>query len=287
MRIALTCGGLSPRLRGNLRAVGTLIDSRRSIPASAGEPGSTRREARQAEVYPRVCGGTVKPRVTRPVCKGLSPRLRGNLCSAGWWVVLGRSIPASAGEPCSTMPDSRFLTVYPRVCGGTLRRRKTRSYFSGLSPRLRGNPPSCESCRLENRSIPASAGEPPCRAGHTVEIEVYPRVCGGTVRDEQPLPGPVGLSPRLRGNRLQGRRCAGRWRSIPASAGEPGASWTGTEAGWVYPRVCGGTLAGLAIAGIKTGLSPRLRGNLVFRGAKTKVSRSIPASAGEPPLISI
>ena len=50
----------------------------RSIPASAGEPGTTGETSTLPRVYPRVCGGTW------PRCKviklkpGLSPRLRGN-----------------------------------------------------------------------------------------------------------------------------------------------------------------------------------------------------------------
>ena len=51
--------------------------NRGSIPACAGEP-STRPRVRgnlghRGEVYPRVCGGTARPR------EGLSPRVRGNL----------------------------------------------------------------------------------------------------------------------------------------------------------------------------------------------------------------
>ena len=50
--------GLSPRVRGNLvRHVGYPND-RGSIPACAGEPCALSTSRCQAEVYPRVCGGT-------------------------------------------------------------------------------------------------------------------------------------------------------------------------------------------------------------------------------------
>ena len=52
------------------------------------------------------------------------------------------SIPACAGEPFDN-PGKRLLSkVYPRVCGGTLDRLGLLRINQGLSPRVRGNPPS-------------------------------------------------------------------------------------------------------------------------------------------------
>ena len=50
--------GLSPRLRGNLLTVATMVFSPRSIPAPAGEPGNLALKPGAATVYPRACGGT-------------------------------------------------------------------------------------------------------------------------------------------------------------------------------------------------------------------------------------
>ena len=50
----------------------------------------------------------------------------------------------------------------------------------------------------------------------------------------------------------------------------------------VYPRVCGGTLVRYLTTYEATGLSPRVRGNLLFHLASTRSMRSIPACAGEP-----
>ena len=50
--------GLSPRVRGNLLAMGEPIDVLRSIPACAGEPTAPHAQNGKIEVYPRVCGGT-------------------------------------------------------------------------------------------------------------------------------------------------------------------------------------------------------------------------------------
>ena len=155
---------------------------------------------------------------------------------------------------------------------------------SGLSPRVRGEPPmqmftpwrnwvyprACGGTLHHGNqphlrgSIPARAGEPRGPSLGHVRGEppmqmftpwrnwVYPRACGGTLHH--------GNQPHLRG-------------SIPARAGEPRGPSLGHVRGeppmqmftpwrnWVYPRACGGTL--------HHGNQPHLRG-------------SIPARAGEP-----
>ena len=70
--------GLSPRVRGNLRAAH--IDSRpvRSIPAGAGEPIQAGNDFYVIKVYPRGCGGTITGVATTRAVEGLSPRVRGN-----------------------------------------------------------------------------------------------------------------------------------------------------------------------------------------------------------------
>ena len=72
------------------------------------------------------------------------------------------------------------------------------------------------------RSIPACAGEPSVTVSVITHIWVYPRVCGGTNNAPCNLHGHDGLSPRVRGNLLEGEHEETR--------------------GPVYPRVCGGTL---------------------------------------------
>ena len=52
--------GLSPRVRGNRGCRSPAGFRRRSIPACAGEPERVIVDVRDAEVYPRVCGGTPK-----------------------------------------------------------------------------------------------------------------------------------------------------------------------------------------------------------------------------------
>ena len=128
-------------------------------------------------------------------------------------VVYPRHLLATAHGPS--------IPVYPRVGGGTFRRRATMRCDKGLSPRGRGNHHSALLYPQGNGSIPAWAGEPrPYCRGRSLPL-VYPRVGGGTSR--QMGSGSItGLSPRGRGN--------------PPDA-PPSVVVTR-----VYPRVGGGTI---------------------------------------------
>ena len=111
-------------------------------------------------------------------------------------------------------------------------------------------------------------------------------MCGGTHCGDILNVLRVGLSPRVRGNRLSRRPAGVPARSIPACAGEPQGTDSGSMAWTVYPRVCGGTAIRYCWMAAHAGLSPRVRGNRqsapLFRGRP----RSIPACAGEPGLSS-
>ena len=94
-----------------------------------------------------------------------------------------------------------------------------------------------------------------------MKCAVYPRVCGGTAGIASWVPIKKGLSPRVRGNRVRSDREAVPVRSIPACAGEPRSGSSGHSSLKVYPRVCGGTSAGVKRGRGMPGLSPRVRGN--------------------------
>ena len=152
----------------------------------------------------------------------------------------------------------------------------------GLSPRLRGNQVVRLQLRGELGSIPAPAGEPKTPCLYDSQSAVYPRACGGTIRQ---LSSPrifIGLSPRLRGNRQHRPALHRRRGSIPTPAGEPHPAPFSSPKAPVYPRACGGThQTGVCYTAPK-GLSPRLRGNLVEPPAKQEAGGSIPAPAEEP-----
>ena len=274
--------GLSPRVRGNLAIGAAGATLTRSIPACAGEPTASAPEPVPPGVYPRVCGGTYGHSRHRRQCEGLSPRVRGNRQRRSATAPLPRSIPACAGEPLAGTLPHDSVPVYPRVCGGTSLARRLCVHAGGLSPRVRGNPISGRAQSFRSRSIPACAGEPqPCHPCH-LRARVYPRVCGGTSIVCETSHCRTGLSPRVRGNPTPPSAAPCSGRSIPACAGEPPPR---PERSWkhgVYPRVCGGTQLRQVYSAVRTGLSPRVRGNRPGFRIDGVCAGSIPACAGEP-----
>ena len=193
----------------------------RSIPACAGEPMAPFCPACRQAVYPRVCGGTAWQTVQKHWMMGLSPRVRGNPLLKMRRRRKARSIPACAGEPAARALSPGQPRVYPRVCGGTGRRQWLLLAWTGLSPRVRGNPVISTPSTRQLGSIPACAGEPPHPARQHRPPKVYPRVCGGTQLSAATADGSNGLSPRVRGNQYHAIRLLPVRRSIPACAGEP------------------------------------------------------------------
>ena len=190
-----------------------------------------------------MCGGTSLIAFNAAKSSGLSPRVRGNRVVSGLAGLCSGSIPACAGEPRSAATRYRGPWVYPRVCGGTTAIAKQISSEGGLSPRVRGNPASMNQKGRCIRSIPACAGEPSAAEMPTMKVEVYPRVCGGTISPCSCRRRVNGLSPRVRGNPAAISQQTAELRSIPACAGEPDSVVCAGNITRVYPRVCGGTTA--------------------------------------------
>ena len=253
--------GLSPRVRGNLGDLSAAYQPLWSIPACAGEPYRSTAAAAGDGVYPRVCGGTGLALLGLSLLGGLSPRVRGNRACRRTADRCERSIPACAGEPADGQAVDRSDEVYPRVCGGTARPAASAALRAGLSPRVRGNRAVSVRQAVGARSIPACAGEPRSRRSCRAAPTVYPRVCGGTGAIAGAQPAEYGLSPRVRGNRIDRIVTNSAAGSIPACAGEPGARPSRPARGGVYPRVCGGTPHPRRQYHRDVGLSPRVRGN--------------------------
>ena len=169
-----------------------------------------------------------------------------------------RSIPARAGEP------NRYGIVYPRPCGGAGKDVHLTGFGKGLSPPVRGSRYAAAIARsLEQRSIPARAGEP--RGGSS------------------PAKRSMGLSPPVRGSPLAALGLHVGHGSIPARAGEPGRVFRRSPPRRVYPRPCGGAAGRSHAERGWRGLSPPVRGSRrsCCSGPGNGV-RSIPARAGEP-----
>ncbi len=152
----------------------------------------------------------------------------------------------------------------------------------GLSPRVRGSQSLHVSLPLFGGSIPAGAGEPIRRVGHSTPARVYPRGCGGASGDMRTILAARGLSPRVRGSRAISENLGHADGSIPAGAGEPAERFARRQSGRVYPRGCGGASNESAWLPRWSGLSPRVRGSQNRVVGRRGVTGSIPAGAGEP-----
>ena len=213
----------------------------RPIPACAGQPGGHFAGRNTLGAYPRVCGATLPAAHCRLVFQGLSPRVRGNLTSNHVLLTGVGPIPACAGQP-ARLPILNYPSrAYPRVCGATCAAALSCINFVGLSPRVRGNHAGGRGCGAGLWPIPACAGQPAHSSVQWPHSWAYPRVCGATEWRGSGGIGPLGLSPRVRGNQRSPVTGWVNWGPIPACAGQPSFQRCCFAGVGAYPRVCGAT----------------------------------------------
>ena len=195
--------GLSPRGRGRrclpVRHRGRIG----TIPAWAGEttlyPGPD-----QAVVdHPRVGGGDLKLMPIRQLLWGPSPRGRGRQTrrSAGCQRI--GTIPAWAGETRSAIGRKTRRWDHPRVGGGDNYVDLTAGYVQGPSPRGRGRRLATPEEAMQNRTIPAWAGETHVQCLDGDACGDHPRVGGGDQVAKELRDQASGPSPRGRGRHDQ------------------------------------------------------------------------------------
>ena len=162
---------------------------------------------------PRVCGGAVSCYGRLPLCRGLSPRVRGSRGQRCIGRSSSGSIPACAGEPGSRGREGTAIGVYPRVCGGAPRGSSGRSCLAA-----RGETQRCTESGecASGRSAPAGKVRP-CltRREEGRILGIWQPRTASSPSEQRSQAGCIaarmqrGLSPRAaRG-------------SIPACAGEP------------------------------------------------------------------
>ena len=108
-------------------------------------------------------------------------------------------------------------------------------------------------------------------------------MCGGAPSLRRHFKLLKGLSPRVRGSRLDLGSETILSGSIPACAGEPPLDPPLDPPARVYPRVCGGATGAKPLESSIRGLSPRVRGSRRLLADEPDRRGSIPACAGEPP----
>ncbi len=110
-------GGSSPRVRGTLLSQHRAGRELRFIPACAGNAPATCAGGFTWPVHPRVCGERRRASRGNCPCRGSSPRVRGTHRKCVVENLVGRFIPACAGNARLADINNRSIPVHPRVCG--------------------------------------------------------------------------------------------------------------------------------------------------------------------------
>ncbi len=211
--------GSSPRLRGTLLIAFLGIMLFGIIPALAGNTRYCRQYMATVGDHPRACGEHATDANAMLPIKGSSPRLRGTRALLAMSVNRVGIIPALAGNTVDVHRSSLMMRDHPRACGEHHWALRSRSPWTGSSPRLRGT--------LEFFAHGVfSFGIIPALAGNTLSLSCFglirwdhPRACGEHAARLIMLSIVLGSSPRLRGTPRRTACGATASGIIPALAG--------------------------------------------------------------------
>ncbi len=198
--------------------------------------------------------------IDAPSVAGSSPRVRGTLCALDVSAACRRVIPAGAGNARSKAQPSTSHSGHPRGCGERPETMLAAARLTGSSPRVRGTLHHGRVATVDDRVIPAGAGNAQspthlafCTTGH-------PRGCG-----ERSDRARVGVE---------------ELRVIPAGAGNAAAQNSRLRAVSGHPRGCGERFENGFADPTDDGSSPRVRGTRISRTTTRSPRRVIPAGAG-------
>ena len=195
--------GSSPRVRGKLELGRIVLQSRRIIPARAGQTKRPIWPKPRRTDHPRACGANQEVLVLRASFLGSSPRVRGKHdCQtsrrSGY-----RIIPARAGQTRRGVRVSSTSPDHPRACGANSCSLSRLSSTSGSSPRVRGKLRSRYRHAICYRIIPARAGQTLAGSEGGTTASDHPRACGANAIVIRRSDTPPGSSPRVRGKRYR------------------------------------------------------------------------------------
>ncbi len=273
-------GGSSPRLRGTPGLLVAHPQADRFIPAPAGNTHQSGFQRVDLAVHPRACGEHFTTDAMSADSDGSSPRLRGTPLAVDLVTLLIRFIPAPAGNTSVADRPTASPPVHPRACGEHSISFCLLIDLSGSSPRLRGTPIGTGRLHEGGRFIPAPAGNTGMGRGGSRGLAVHPRACGEHDQHAGGGEGADGSSPRLRGTRWYSAASDGRYRFIPAPAGNTALIAQGRRVAAVHPRACGEHSFAASSDSPRIGSSPRLRGTHLRSAAVRVPGRFIPAPAG-------
>ena len=231
--------GSSPHARGTLTSVPANGRNTRFIPACAGNAQSRTGGERESSVHPRMRGERQWMHAAALALDGSSPHARGTPSRRLPGVLLGRFIPACAGNALCAEVVHRLRPVHPRMRGERTAWMHPSIDITGSSPHARGTLGENKGDPVEIRFIPACAGNAreQCRRGRL--RSVHPRMRGERTQHAAEYGTIIGSSPHARGTLpLSVVEClVGRF--IPACAGNACHSVTTVCRFTVHPRMRG------------------------------------------------
>ena len=276
--------GSSPRGRGTpLEVIHDSVPVR-FIPAWAGNTGNPERNDSYHSVHPRVGGEHRISPSSFDACIGSSPRGRGTHRPTLDELDDRRFIPAWAGNTPNQRTRMSNKPVHPRVGGEHYRAKRFQRRQPGSSPRGRGTQGGTDIETIEERFIPAWAGNTNFPEFHIHHPTVHPRVGGEHIWISISCSSDIGSSPRGRGTLRYPNRRRVPTRFIPAWAGNTDFFDVPKIERPVHPRVGGEHIWGTRGVVGTDGSSPRGRGTRYPVRAGVLLIRFIPAWAGNTAL---
>ena len=130
--------------------------------------------------HPRLCGANVFARLVQIVRAGSSPLVRGKQDFVSHEVIVGRIIPACAGQTPEHAPRAFRDPDHPRLCGANHAHVAGALRSLGSSPLVRGKPMTCSLLLRKLRIIPACAEQTYCSTNSKAAYPDHPRCAGQT-----------------------------------------------------------------------------------------------------------
>ena len=170
--------------------------------------------------------------------------------------------------------------VHPRGSGERRALAPEGAVITGSSPRERGTLRPHPAALAADRFIPAGAGNAKQGKRDRRFVPVHPRGSGERSRWARRSLSLSGSSPRERGTHWEelGPKFAARF--IPAGAGNAMPLACAAPPATVHPRGSGERISAVATGRREHGSSPRERGTPGRKGVEQRVTRFIPAGAG-------
>ncbi len=171
-----------------------------------------------------------------------------------------RFIPVDTGNTTEAQTDKLLIAVYPRGYGEHELFIPSLTAFAGLSPWIRGTQIKLYTVHYAVRFIPVDTGNTKIYLLQVLPYSVYPRGYGEHISSTGRLPEHNGLSPWIRGTRLDRDIYMSKIRFIPVDTGNTKNNDHVWHDDTVYPRGYGEHARTVATSERSYGLSPWIRG---------------------------